>query len=246
MHLELSPDSPAWVRDAATAVLVLHIGAGGLGLVSGGTALIVRKGGRLHRWAGNAFVVSMITMGAIGAAVAPLLPQRSSVVPGLLAGYLAASAWLTVRRPGGALGVSEVGAFLFALAAAGVGIAFGLQAVASPKGLLDGDPAVRFFLFGGFAAVGAALDLRMILDGGVTGARRVARHLWRMDAALLLAAVSFFLGQQRVFPAALRGSPVLLAPELVILGLMAYWLVKVGWVRPTPPAPTGGLRAPRA
>lgn len=246
MHLQLTPDSPAWLRDAATVVLALHIGAGGLGLVSGGTALIVRKGGRPHRWAGTVFVISMVTMGGIGAAVAPLLPQRSSVVPGLLAGYLAASAWITVRRPAGALGVSEVGAFLFALAAAGAGLAFGLQALGSPQGLLDGDPPARFFIFGGFAALAAALDLRMILNGGVTGARRIARHLWRMDAALLLAAVSFFLGQQGVFPPALRGSPILLAPELAIIGLMVYWLVKLGQFRPPHRAPTGGLQAPRA
>jgi hypothetical protein len=183
----------------------------------------------------------MLIMGAIGAAVAPLLPQRSSVVPGLLAGYLAASAWITVKRPAGALGVSEVGGFLFALAAAGTGVAMGLQAAANPEGLVDGDPPAQFLVFASFAAVAAALDLRMILSGGVSGARRIARHLWRMDAALLLAATSFFLGQQSVFPPALRGSPVLLAPEIAIMGFMVFWLVKV---RARGPLRSGSIRDP--
>jgi len=227
MHLHLSPDSPVWIRDAANTVLVLHIGAGGLGLVSGATALIAPKGRQLHRWTGNAFVVCMLVMGAIGAAVAPLLPQRSSVVPGLMAAYLAVSAWVTVKRPSGALGVSEVGAFLFALTAAATGLAFGLQAAAGPQGVLDGDSAADFFVFASFAGFAAGLDLKMILNGGVSGPHRIARHLWRMDAALLLAATSFFLGQQRVFPPALRGSPFMFAPEIAIIGLMLFWLARV-------------------
>lgn len=246
MHLHLSPDSPAWIRDAAATVLALHIGAGGLGLASGATALGARKGARLHRWAGNVFVVCMITMGVIGAAVAPLLPQRSSVVPGLLAGYLAASAWITVKRPAGALGVSEVGAFLFALAAAATGVMFGLQATAGPLGRLDGDPAANFLVFAIFAGLAAALDLRMILSGGLSGAQRIARHLWRMDSALLLAATSFFLGQQRVFPPALRGSPVLFAPEILIIGLMVFWLVNMRRRRPSSAAPMQRQATPLA
>jgi hypothetical protein len=67
----------------------------------------------------------------------------------------------------------------------------------------------------------------MIARGGVSGAGRIARHLWRMCTALLIADFSFFLGQQQFFPALLRGSPVLLVPELVVLVLMIFWLIRV-------------------
>jgi hypothetical protein len=72
-----------------------------------------------------------------------------------------------------------------------------------------------------------ALDLRMILRGGVFGAQRIARHLWRMCVALLITAASFFLGQQQVFPAPLRGSPFPFVPEITVLGLLIFWLVRV-------------------
>jgi hypothetical protein len=56
-----------------------------------------------------------------------------------------------------------------------------------------------------------------------------------MCVALFIAAASFFLGQPQVFPAALRGSALLLLPEVAVLGSMIYWLVRVrftGWSTP--------------
>src|SRR6185436_14086230 len=60
-----------------------------------------------------------------------------------------------------------------------------LVAVAAGTGLLrlgmsDGRFAAVAFVFGGVALLAAALDLRMITRGGVVGAQRLARHLWRM------------------------------------------------------------------
>jgi len=40
----------------------------------------------------------------------------------------------------------------------------------------------------------AAGDVRMLLRGGIQGAQRIARHLWRMCFGLFIAAGSFFLG----------------------------------------------------
>jgi hypothetical protein len=74
-----------------------------------------------------------------------------------------------------------------------------------------------------FAGLG---DLRMFVRG-ISGRRRIARHLWRMCFGWFIATGSFFLGQQQVFPAWLRGSPVLLVPALLPLGLLIFWLVRV-------------------
>jgi len=98
-----------------------------------------------------------------------------------------------------------------------MGIQFGWQAVASPNGQLDGQTCEPAFVFAAIAAFGAAGDLRLYLRGGVAGARGIARHLWRLCTAFLLAALSFFLGQQQLFPTVLRGSWLLLIPELVIV-----------------------------
>jgi len=48
-----------------------------------------------------------------------------------------------------------------------------------------------------------------------------------MCVALLIASFSFFLGQQQVFPASVRGSPLLFVPEIAILAVMIFWLVRV-------------------
>lgn len=217
------------VRAAAETLLILHISGATLGLLSGAVALAVRKGGRLHRIAGNVFFVSMLTMTAIGAGVAPFLPQpqRGSSVGGIITFYLVATSWATVRRKEGSVGRFELGAMLIAVGAAIADIALGLQASQSPTGMLEGAPAPAYFVFATIAALAAALDLKMILRGGVYGAQRIARHLWRMCVALLIAAFSFFLGQQQVFPAFLQGSPWLFVPEIVVLGLLIFWLCRV-------------------
>lgn len=57
--------------------------------------------------------------------------------------------------------------------------------------------------------------------------QRIARHLWRMCLAMLIATTSFFLGQQKVFPDSLRGSSVLFVPVLVVLAVMIFWMIRV-------------------
>jgi hypothetical protein len=225
--LHVNPDSSALVRGTAELVLIAHITGGGVGLLSGAVALLSRKGARLHRTTGNVFFVAMLIMSAIGGSVAPLLPQRSSVVPAILTFYLVATGWMTVRRKEGGIGLFELGALLVALGAAATGVMFGLQAVNSPTGLLDGQDPSTYYVFAAIVAFAAAMDVGVIWRGGVSGAQRIARHVWRMCVALLIAAISFFLGQQQVFPASLRDSPILFAPEIAILGLMIFWLLRV-------------------
>ena len=227
MILEVSAGSSWLVRGAAALVLSLHITSAGVGILSGAMALLARKGSHLHRRAGNWFFVSMLTMSAIGAAVAPFLPDRISTVAAALTFYLVATAWVTVRRNNGGAGPFGIGAAIVAVCIAVAGATFGLQAENSATGLIEGQPAGAAFMFATIAALAAIGDLSIILRGGVVGARRIARHLWRMGFALFIAAGSFFLGQQQVFPAFLRGSTLLLLPEIAVLGLMIFWLVRV-------------------
>jgi hypothetical protein len=229
MILHLSPDSP-WAGVAKFA-LVAHIAGASLGLLSGAAAMSFRKGGRLHRAAGNVFFVSMLTMSAIAAVVAPLLPDRVSAIAGILTFYLVATGWVTARRKERTVGLFDYGAFLVALGVVAADVTFYVWAVNSPTGKLDGAPPQSFYVIGALAALAAGLDLRMIVRGGVVGAQRVARHLWRMSAALFIAVTSFFLGQQQVFPASMRGSPVLFVPVLAVLGAMIFWLIRVRLTR---------------
>lgn len=229
--LHIAPESPALVHAAAAAMLYLHIGAGSVGLLSGAAAFVLRKGSDLHRLAGKIFVVSMLIMSAIGAMVAPFLPspERASVVAGVLTFYLVLSSWTVVKRKPGQIGSFDYGLLLTSVSVTGAGAYFFWLASHNPRGMLDGQPGAAFVIFmiiGTLAAVG---DLRLIMKRGVTGATRLARHLWRMTVALFIAANSLFLGQQQMFPKGVQQSGVLNVPALLILILLLFWLGHVAW-----------------
>jgi hypothetical protein len=227
--LEAGPGSPAWLQLAATLILILHIVAGSIGLISGSAALLFRKGARLHRISGLVFVGSMLVMSGIGACVAPFLPlpERATSLAGMLTFYLVVTAWLSVRRKQDDVGLVDCMMLLVSTSISVVAAVFIWMASHSPGGTLDGQPRQAFYFFvivGSFAAIG---DVRLVMKNGLNGVERVARHLWRMCVALFIAAGSFFLGQQKVFPASMRGSPVFFVPEIIILVVLLFWLYRV-------------------
>jgi len=224
--LHVDPGAPEWIRDTATAVLYLHIGGGIVGVISGYTAILAHKGETLHRAAGNVFFAAMLVMSGIGAAVAPLIRHPGSMVGGLITFYLVATAWATVKRGEGRIGRFERVAFAGALGIIALGIA--LLLAAGPRGTLGDEPMAPLYPFLFVVVIAAVSDFRMILRGGITGAARIARHLWRMCFAFFVASASFFLGQQKMLPAALHG-PWLFVPALAPLVFLVYWLIRVRW-----------------
>jgi uncharacterized membrane protein len=205
-----------------------HISMAMVGLVSGAAAMTLRKGSPLHRQAGNVFFISMLTMSAAGATIAAfIVPVAANVMGGLMAFYLTATAWATVWRKPGETGRLEIALAFLGLATAILGINFGIQAANSPNGTLHQFPATGYFVFGGGALLGTALDVRMIFRGGFSGTSRLTRHLSRMCFAFFMATGSFFLGQAKLFPAEVRESGVLPVLGFLPLGLMIYWLVRV-------------------
>jgi hypothetical protein len=208
-------------------ILVIHICAGILGLLSGTAAMSFRKGSRGHRLAGNVFVLSMLIMAAAAVPLAILKSQVTNIIGGILTFYLIGTAWQTAKRKDGETGIFDWVALLFALALGGTLITFGLKAAHSPTGLKYGYPAGFFFTMGSVVLIAATGDVRLLLSGGISGRQRIARHLWRMCLGLFFATGSLFLGQQQVFPAFLRGSNVLLIPAFLPLVLLIYWLIRV-------------------
>jgi hypothetical protein len=97
----------------------------------------------------------------------------------------------------------------------------------SPIGRVDSLPAPIHYVYGAIAALAAWFDLAFIRRGRLTGAQRLGRHVWRISTALLIAALSFFLGQQDEFPKWMQGSPVFLLPGLTVLAVMVFWLVRL-------------------
>ncbi len=116
----------------------------------------------------------------------------------------------------------------------------GLQKMRSPAPPEDGVPAGMNFFMGTVMLLAGAGDIRMLLGGGVAGAKRVVRHLWRMCFGLFIAAGSFFLGPSnrplRLLSAVGLGehlSSALFGPTLYIflsvlpLILLIFWVFRV-------------------
>jgi hypothetical protein len=224
MNLMPPPGSPLILRLGADAILALHVGGGVVGIGSGFGAMLLRKGSRAHATAGKVFVVSMLIMATIGAVVSPLLPQRANVVPALLTLYLVVTGWRSAGGRAGEAGAAEIAGLIFALIIVAVGLTFALDASMSPSGLLDTERPSTYLTFTAFPLFAVIADVAVIVRGRLSRPHRIARHIWRMSFALFIAAGSLFLGQPKVFPAALRGSPAMFVPELAILGLMLFWL----------------------
>ena len=208
-------------------ILVLHICAGILGLLSGAAALSFRKGCRWHRVAGNVFFVSMLGMSTAGAYLAFMKHQMNNVFGGVLAFYLVTTAWATGRRRDGETSIFDWGALLVVLAVGAIILTYGFEVANSPTGSKDGVPAGMYFFLGSVALLSAAGDIRMLVRGGVFGVHRIARHLCRMCFSLFIATGSFFLAQQQVFPHWLRKTNVLFLPAILPLILLIVWLFRV-------------------
>jgi uncharacterized membrane protein len=210
----------------AMLALILHVGAGCVAILAGAAALSVRKGERLHRRFGTAFFVAMLIMGAF-ATVLSVLRQPGTIIGSLFVLYLVASGWATVRRPEGTVGRFEKFALLVVAGCAAGELILGMTASNSPNGRFLGYPAALYYVVGSIATLAVVGDLRMILRAGISGAARIARHLWRMCFALFFATGSFFLGQQKVMPAFMHGSAVLVVLGVAPLVLMLFWLLRV-------------------
>lgn len=230
MILHVSPGSPWWVVIGAQIILVTHISGGCIGILSGAVALIARKGERLHRAAGTVFFVSMLVTAAIGAVVGPFLPvpQWDSVANGVITFYLVASSWLTVRRKECTVGRAEKVGLAAALGVAAYGAACALVAINSPTGTIGDAPPAAFLIFFLLGAIGAAGDIKVIVRGGISGAGRISRHLWRMCTALTIATFTFATQPKAMqfVPAFLHGTPSLVLAALPLFALV-FWLVRV-------------------
>lgn len=205
-----------------------HISMGILGILSGAAAMTFRKGSPMHRKAGNVFCLAMLVMAGTGLYISIFItPVMANIMGGSMALYLTATAWLTVWRPSGVTGRLEIGAMIWGLTVAIVGITFGILALGNPKGTLQGFPFVGYFIFASIATLGSLSDFRMINRGGFTGAARTTRHLWRISFAFFIATGSFFFGQPKFVPTVLKETGLYIVAGLLPLVLMLYWLIRI-------------------
>jgi uncharacterized membrane protein len=220
--------------NAHLPVLLIHIAAGTLASVTGFVALFSPKGAWLHRRAGAIYVAAMMLLAVSTAVLGVIIAKPGNIFAGAFTFYLVLSSWLAVRRPQGTFGWIERASALIPLAMAILSIAGAVATLTLPSGppadLPPGERPPVVLAVGLIALLAAGLDVRVMIKGGLSGAARVARHLWRMCLAMFIATGSF--GAQ--VPVMLRridvGPPPLLVdfgPALLVLVLLTFWMIRV-------------------
>jgi hypothetical protein len=200
---------------------LMHMTAGMLGILLGIASMVVRKGGRWHRLVGDGFFISMIVMAVVGGSLAVRNGESANVFGSTFTLYLLLTAWSAGRRR-----ERMVNSLNYVLLVAGALLAlFGLSQAF--EALADHGFVAPFIGFGILMLLGTAMDLRVIMSGGITGPARIARHLWRMSAAFFVAVTSFFLGQPQLMPAFLERTNLVALPSVLVVLAMLYYLFRV-------------------
>jgi hypothetical protein len=202
--------------------LLIHVLAGGLGLLSGYVALSVSKGAPLHRKSGMFFVYVMVVMSMTGLLVSAArgIAPAINIPTGLLTFYMVITGMTSVGpRAGWSRGLDVAAMVMgFAIAAGCIVLAI----VSIGKGGAEAGLAYPLVLFGMAAMIGGIGDRRMLRDGALKGAARLQRHLWRMCFALFLSSIAFYLGPDRL-PVALRIPALRAGAVLVPIVAIVYW-----------------------
>lgn len=225
---------------AYSPILLVHICGGTVGLLSGTAAMFFRKGSPRHVLAGKVFVASMLVMAAGAAYLGVIKHQPANTGGGIFTFYLILTAWLTARRADGETSKLDWAALLIPSVLGILTWTNGIQVVRSGASSQAGVPVGMIFFMGSVQLLAATGDVRMLIRGGVLGAKRIARHLWRMCFGLFTASGSFFLGPSnrplrllsavgigQHLPRALFSTGVYLFLTVLPLVLLIFWLVRV-------------------
>jgi uncharacterized membrane protein len=212
-------------------LLSIHIAAGALAIILGAIALVVRKGGTLHRRSGLLFVSTMLAMGL----TASILEFRkgasaTNVVAALITAYFVITALTTVRPASRWTRAIDIVALTVAVGLVIQEIAGGVRIFNLPGRTYNGVPFFMPFFLAAILTLAVMGDVRILRLGPPRGGPRLARHLWRMCFALFIAAGSFFSIRARVarvLPEPFTTGPMRALPILLLFGAMFYWLWRV-------------------
>ena len=222
-------------------LLPIHIAAGGLAIVLGAVALIVKKGGPVHRHSGLLFVYAMLIMG-LSASILTIMNGGAAEMwsPACIGVFRRHGSHL--RPPGLVLDARDQRDCTGGRRRAHrlePGERSGVHQ--HTRSRRDGVPfrtaGVMSLVVATVLAMAAAGDVRIMCAGMPRGAPRLARHLWRMCFALFIAAGSFLSLRERVaqiLPEPFTTGPMRALPIVLLFGAMFYWLWRVRGRRPLP------------
>jgi hypothetical protein len=92
----------------------------------------------------------------------------------------------------------------------------------------EGPVLIALYTFAIVLGIAALSDARLVWRGGISGAPRIARHLWRMSLGLTLAVGSAFTnGLARFLPGPYHVPLYFHLPKVLPLGLLIFWMIRV-------------------
>ncbi|MBT5263778.1 MAG: hypothetical protein HOL85_03030 [Rhodospirillaceae bacterium] len=172
------------------AIILAHIGAGSLALLTALLALVAAKGSRLHRLAGRSHVIVMFLVFASATWLAMEAPRPALLMLGVLAFYLTLSGWRSLhlkRPPKGPFDpmrpdALDKGAVQFTSIAGGATVAMAFVNYRS-----DPTTSIIMGVLGVLGIVIALRDMRRFRSQHLEPNDWLLRHMTRMSAGLALA-----------------------------------------------------------
>ena len=200
-------------------LLMIHIAAGSVALVTAIIALITAKGGPYHIRAGRVYAIAMTVIFMTALPLAILGSNLFLALIALFSFYLVSAGWRFARnRHGHAQPIDWAAVAVMGLT--GVGM-WGYGAVLF---LSDSSEWITMAVFGSIAVALSAVDARFHTGRRASGKPRIARHLTNMLAGTIATVTA-------VVVVNVDTDPVWLAwilPTIVITPLIVWWNVRIG------------------
>jgi len=195
----------------------LHAGLGGLALISGAVALVVKKGSRTHKKAGKVFYYTML-LSATLASIVSLLPNHESpflLSIGVFSLYFLISGYrsLKFKRQTSELKPDK-------MIASGI-LLTGLIMILYPI-FLYGQPNIILLVFGIAGIVFGLRDLRSFRNPKALKKKWLKLHLGKMTGGYI-AAVSAFFVVNEILP----GIWNWFVPSIFGSAYIVYWMRKL-------------------
>ena len=211
-----------------TILVFIHVAAGCIAIISGFSAMVPKKGSKWHILLGQTFFYSMLVMAGLAAFLATFFASEEiNAAIGVFTLYLVlTSRWAASNRSGEVTNKDKI-ATVFSVALFTMFVVLSIQAWKSGKAAIDGVYVEAYYVYAVLGALAMALDIKVLIKGGVFGKQRIAKHLWRMVLALFIASGSLFLGQPQVFPEFIQSSGLLFVPVLLVVLSLFFWIVRV-------------------
>lgn len=210
-------------------IIFAHVLTGTLALLAGAVAVGGPKGRSVHVTAGRFFVALMTLSSILGALLGLIRFDQFFITffAGLLGAYLVLSGWLAARMRTPEHGPAGWILGLINVANCAALLVLGSIALSAEDGKIFGFAGGNYLFLAGICGIAAVGDISLIVRSRLAAPHAIARHLWRMLMGFFIAAGSAFTGPgAKAFPEWIQQSGILSVPELLILLLLLFYLVR--------------------